>query len=271
MPELPEVETVKNELTPRVVGRRITGVTLLWEGMVREPSPAEFIARVTGRRITAINRRGKYLSFSLDNGEFMIVHLKMTGSLIVQKEGEELPQYTRAVIHLDNGTHIAFRDSRKFGVLRAVTDDKTITGKLGPEPLDDSFTQQVLAGILSRRKTPVKALLCEQEQIAGIGSMYADEALFAVKIHPGRPADQVSESETVKLHRAIREILHAAIENKGASVDTYYRPDGSRGTAHYQFKVAHRYKEPCPVCGTPVERTRIRQRGSYFCPHCQPE
>ena len=269
MPELPEVETVKNELTPYVVGRRITGVTLLWAGMVKEPSPDEFISRVTRRTITGINRRGKYLSFSLDNGEFMIVHLKMTGSLIVQNEGDELPDYTRAVIHLDNDTHIAFRDSRKFGVLRAVADDKKIIGKLGPEPLDESFTPQMLAGILLRRKTPVKALLCEQEQIAGIGSMYADEALFAVKIHPGRPADQVSESETQKLYQAIREILYAAIENKGASVDTYYRPDGSRGTAHYQFKVAHRYKEPCRVCGTPIDRVRVRQRGTYFCPKCQ--
>lgn len=271
MPELPEVETVKNELVPYVVGRRITGVTLLWEGMVKEPSVDEFRSRVTGQTITGISRRGKYLSLALSGGDTLIIHLKMTGSLIVKRNNEEPPQYTRAIIHLDNDTDVAFRDPRKFGVLRVVDDDDKIIGKLGPEPFDADFTPQVLARILEKRKTPMKALLCEQHLIAGIGSMYADEVLFAVKIHPVRPGDRVSGSEVETLYNAIREILYTAIENKGASVDTYYRPDGSKGTAHYEFKVAHRFKEPCFVCGTPIERIKVRGRGSYFCPDCQPE
>jgi len=270
MPELPEVETVKNELLPYVVGRKITDVVLLWAGMVKEPSPEEFRKRLIGQKITGITRRGKYMPFSLSGGDTMIVHLKMTGSLLVQKDSAELPPYARAVFHLDEGTVIVFRDLRKFGVLRLVKDRDTVIGKLGPEPFDEGFTPKVLGEILTKRKAPLKALLTEQTLIAGIGSMYADEALFAIGAHPMRPGNSLSLKEINKLHREIRRILSEAIENKGASVDTYYRPDGSRGTAHYQFKVAHRFKEKCYVCGTPIDRIKVRQRGSYFCPHCQP-
>ncbi|MFC1991989.1 Fpg/Nei family DNA glycosylase [Chloroflexota bacterium] len=182
-----------------------------------------------------------------------------------------MPKYTRAVIHLDNDTDIAFRDPRKFGVLRLVGDREKIIGKLGPEPFDEDFTPQVLARLLKNRKAPMKALLCEQNLIAGIGSMYADEALFATKIHPMRAGENVTQKESKLLYQEIKRILWEAIENKGASVDTYFRPDGAKGTAHYQFKVAHRFKEPCDVCGTPVERIKVRNRGSYFCPKCQPE
>lgn len=271
MPELPEVETVKNELLPHVINRKITGVTLLWEGIVKEPSVDEFCNGVTGKTISEISRRGKYLSFVLSSGDTLIIHLKMTGSLIVKPADEEPPKFTRAIIHLDNGTDISFRDPRKFGVLRLMKDRNTIIGKLGPEPFDEDFTPRVLTEILKKRKTPMKALLCEQNLIAGIGSMYADEALFATKIHPMRKGEDVSQKETKHLYREIRRILWEAIENKGASVDTYYRPDGTQGTAHYEFKVAHRFKKPCDVCGTPIERIKVRGRGSYFCPKCQPE
>ena len=270
MPELPEVETVKNELLPYVIGRRITDIVLLWAGIVKEPSPEEFRTRLIGQKITGITRRGKYLPFSLSSGDSMIVHLKMTGSLLVQQDSAEPPRFARAIFHLDNDTDIIFRDPRKFGVLRLVKDKNTIIGKLGPEPFDKDFTPKLLGEILLKRKAPMKALLCEQELIAGIGSMYADEALFATKIHPMRSGTSLTEKEIRKLHKAIRRILSTAIENKGASVDTYYRPDGSRGTAHYQFKVAHRFKGPCYTCGTPIERIKVRARGSYFCPKCQP-
>ncbi len=270
MPELPEVETVKNELTPYVVGRKITDVVFLWAGLVREPSPEEFRKRLIGQKITGISRRGKYLPFSLSGGDTLIAHLKMTGSLLVQKDSEELPLYARVVFHLDNDTRIVFRDPRKFGVLRLVKDRSTVIGKLGIEPFSDEFIPKALEEILKKRKTPIKALLCEQELIAGIGSMYADEVLFAIKIHPVTPADSLTKKDVKNLHEAILRILSEGIENKGASVNTYYRPDGSKGTAHYQFKVAHRFKEPCYVCGTPIERLKVRQRGSYFCPKCQP-
>src|SRR3990172_9910178 len=143
MPELPEVETVKNELTPYVVGRKITDVVLLWAGIVKEPAPEEFRKRLIGQKITALGRRGKYLPFSLSGGDTLIIHLKMTGSLLVQQDSAESPRFARAVFHLDNDTDIVFRDPRKFGVLRLVKDKNTIIGKLGPEPFDKNFTPKL--------------------------------------------------------------------------------------------------------------------------------
>ncbi len=271
MPELPEVETIKNELLPYVVGHRITGVTLIWEGIVKEPLVEEFRSRIIGQEITGITRRGKYLLVSLSSGDLLIIHLKMTGSLLIGQDSSEPPQYTRAIIHLDKDTNIFFRDPRKFGVMRVVQDKNSIVGKLGPEPLEVDFTPQVLAQRLARRTAPIKALLCDQSLIAGIGNMYADEALFAAKIHPLRSGDSLSQPEIERLCNVIRQILWSAISNKGASVDTYFRPDGTLGTAHFDFKVAHGRNKSCTNCGTPIERIAVRNRGTYFCPRCQPE
>jgi len=153
-----------------------------------------------------------------------------------------------------------------------VENTDAIVGKLGPEPLESNFTPQVLAQRLNNRTAPIKALLCDQKAIAGIGNMYADEALFAAKIYPLRSGKSLSPEEVERLHRAIQQLLWAAIDNKGASVENYFRPDGTLGTAHFQFQVAHRLSgKSCPVCGTPIERKPIRNRGSYFCPCCQPE
>jgi formamidopyrimidine-DNA glycosylase len=269
MPELPEVETIKNELLPHVIGRRITGITLPWEGIVRRPSLEEFRFRLVGREITALSRRGKYLIFSLGNGKTLITHLKMTGSLLVKASPSEPEKFTRAIIHLDNGSEIHFRDPRKFGVMWLVDNENTVIGKLGPEPLSTDFTPQLLAQRLKKRTAPIKALLCDQTLIAGIGNMYADEALFAAGIHPLRKGGDLSPDELERLHRAIRQILGAAIGNKGASIENYFRPDGTEGTAQFEFKVAHRRGQTCPTCGTPLQRIPIRNRGSYFCPRCQ--
>lgn len=269
MPELPEVETVKNEISPYVIGRRITGVSLLWEGIVRESSIPEFRSRLIGQEITGVSRRGKYLFFSLSNGDLLNVHLKMTGSLIIGHDSAEPPRYTRAIIHLDNDTSIFFRDPRKFGILRLAKDKISIVGKLGPEPLEAGFTPAVLARLLAKRTAPVKALLCDQNVVAGIGNMYADEALFAAGIHPLRTGGSLSQEEIKRLHQAIRHVLRAGISKQGASTDTYYRPDGTRGTAHDEFQVAHGRGKSCPRCGTPIQRIAVRNRGTYFCPKCQ--
>jgi len=272
MPELPEVETIKNELLPHIVGRQVTGVTLFWEGIVRQPSVKEFYSRLIGQRLTGLARRGKYLIFSLTSTKVLIVHLRMTGSLLVGRNSSEPPKYTRAIIHLDEGINIFFRDPRKFGVMRLVEDASIIVGKLGPEPLEAGFTPQVLAQRLANRTAPIKALLSDQTFIAGIGNMYADEALFAARIHPLRRGGSLSPEGVERLHQAIRQILWSAIGNKGASVENYFRPDGTLGTAHFQFQVAHRLGgKLCPVCGTPIERIVVRNRGTYFCPKCQPE
>ncbi|MBI3040183.1 MAG: DNA-formamidopyrimidine glycosylase [Chloroflexi bacterium] len=271
MPELPEVETVKNELSPYIIGRRIMGVTLVWEGIVKQPSVEEFRSRIIGQEITGIERRGKYLIIGLSGGDLLVIHLKMTGSLLIGQDSLEPPKYTRAIIHLDNGTNVFFRDPRKFGVMRWLKDTSSIESKLGPEPLEAGFTAQVLAERLAKRTAPIKAVLLDQKVIAGIGNMYADEALFAAKINPWRPGGSLSQQEIKRLHSVILKILRAAIENKGASVDTYFRPDGTEGTAHFEFKVAHGLGgKTCPDCGTPIERIAVRNRGTYFCPKCQP-
>jgi formamidopyrimidine-DNA glycosylase len=271
MPELPEVETIKNELLPLVVGRRITGVTLIWEGIVKEIPADEFCSRIIGQEITAITRQGKYLFFHLSNQNYLLIHLKMTGSLIVSQSPPEPVKFVRAIIHLDNGTSIYFRDPRKFGMMRLVSDTTYIRDKLGPEPLEESFTPQLLAERLANRTAPIKALLLDQKFIAGIGNMYTDEVLYAARINPWRPGGSLTRPEIKRLHREIQRILWAAIENKGASVDTYFRPDGSEGSAHYEFKVAHGLGgKTCSICGSSIEREVVRNRGTYFCPKCQP-
>lgn len=269
MPELPEVETIKNELLPHIVGQRITGVTLFWDGIVRQPSVEEFCSRLIGQKISGLSRRGKYLMFSLTTDEVLIIHLKMTGSLLLKPLSDEPDKFIRAIIHLDEETGLYFRDPRKLGVMWLVEDTDSIVGKLGPEPLEAGFTPQILAQRLHNRTAPIKALLCDQGFIAGIGNMYADEALFATKIHPLRPGGSLTEDEIDRLQNAIQQVLRSAISNKGASVDTYFRPNGKLGTAHFHFQVAHRGGQPCPTCGTPIARLPIRNRGSYFCPKCQ--
>ena len=270
MPELPEVETIKTELSPHVIGHSIKGITLLWEGIVRQPSVQEFRSRIAGQKICGLARRGKYLLVSLSRGDSLVVHLKMTGSLLLGRDSQEPPRFTRAIIHLDRGASIFFRDPRKFGLMRLVKDKASVVGKLGPEPLEAGFTDDLLQKLLARRQAPIKALLCDQNFIAGIGNMYADEALFAARIHPLRTGASLSIEETKRLHRAIRQVLQAGIGHKGASVQNYYRPDGTTGTAHFQFKVAHGRGQNCPNCGTPIERITVRGRGTYFCPRCQP-
>jgi len=272
MPELPEVETVKNELVPYVLGRRISGVTLFWDRMVRQPSAEEFRSQLVGQGILELSRRGKYMIFRLTGGEVLIIHLKMTGSLLVKPDNAEPEKYVRAILHLDSGNAIHFRDPRKFGSMWLVPNASLVIGKLGPEPLEPDFTPQVLVERLVKRNVPIKALLCDQTFVAGIGNMYADEVLFAAKIHPLQLGKSLSRKEIERLHYAIQVILKAAIEDKGASVEDYFRPDGGVGTAHFRFQVAHRLSgELCPIHGTPIERIVVRGRGTYFCPRCQPQ
>ncbi|MFC2007853.1 bifunctional DNA-formamidopyrimidine glycosylase/DNA-(apurinic or apyrimidinic site) lyase [Chloroflexota bacterium] len=270
MPELPEVETIRNELMPHIIGRQVTGVTLNWEGMVRNGSATDFCSRLTGQKITGIGRRGKYLLFNLSGGEILVIHLRMTGALLINSA---LPdeRFIRAVIHLDEGQDIYFRDPRKFGVMWLSADETAITGKLGPEPLEDGFTTEVLTRLLCDRVAPIKALLLEQALVAGIGNMYADEAIFAAGIHPLRRGGSLSRDEVARLFVVIQQVLRAAIDHQGASVRNYYRPGGELGTAHFQFNVAHCGGKPCNKCGTPIQRVVVRNRGTYFCPRCQPE
>jgi formamidopyrimidine-DNA glycosylase len=266
MPELPEVETIKNELSPRVLGHTIKDVDVFWNKMVRQPSLTEFRRCITGKTITALSRRGKYLFFHLNGDGVLVMHMKMTGSLLVNPSDD---RFSRAVFHLDDGTTVHFWDPRKFGVMWLADDESAVDAMLGPEPLNRAFTPAALAALLDDRKAPVKAVLLDQSIIAGIGNMYADEALFEARLHPLKPAGELTADEITRLHSAIRHVLRKALGKGGASVRNYIRPDGSPGTAHDEFVVAHGVGKNCPICGGPIERIVVRGRGTYICPRCQ--
>ncbi len=268
MPELPEVETIKNELSPWIVGQSFTDVSIFDRRLVSEPAVEELEHGLTGQIITDLERRGKYLILRLSGRQSLVMHLRMTGALLLNPQ--DTVRYSRASFRLSNGVQLIFKDQRRFGLIWLVENTDSIVGKLGPEPLSDDFTPNALGQMLARHRIPVKAVLLDQHLIAGIGNMYADEALFAARIHPQRRADSLSFIETRDLHRAIRRVLRSAISSKGASVDTYIRPEGQLGTAQFNFKVAHRNARPCPDCGTPIQRSVVQNRGSYFCPRCQP-
>ena len=268
MPELPEVETIKRDLETTIVGLCFTGVTLHWPRMLQNLTPEAFNRRLISQCIDGITRRGKYLIFQLSNGETLILHLRMSGSLRLDTACSYDP-YIRAIFGFDNGANLYFRDPRKFGMIWLVEDAKQVVGKLGPEPLDQDFTSDTLKSILKNHTAPIKAVLCDQTVIAGIGNMYADEALFAASIYPARKADSLSNDEIKRLHCTLDTVLKKAINSGGASISDYRRPDGKSGEAQFVFKVAHQLGKKCDKCGTPIERIPIRKRGSYFCPKCQ--
>jgi len=268
MPELPEVETIKRDLAPRIEGRSFLAITLDWPKTVQIPSSEGFSRRLVGKCIDKLDRRGKYLIFRLAGGEALILHLRMSGSLILDGQGAPDP-YCRATFLLDDGARLYFRDPRKLGRMWLVEDESMVVGRLGPEPLDPDFTVEVLRERAKKRSAPIKAVLCDQSFLAGVGNMYADEALFDAGIHPMRPASSLSMEEIARLLRAIRRVLEEAISNHGASITDYRRPNGEPGAAQFVFKVAHRGGQPCPVCATPIQRIPIRKRGTYFCPRCQ--
>jgi len=267
LPELPEVETIKNELSPHVIGRQFTQIAIYDIKLVRQPSSGKFCQKLVRQRVNSLERRGKYLMFHLSSSETLIIHLKMAGALLLNPKQPDC--HTRAIFQLDNGSQLVFSDRRRLGALWLVKNEQVIIGKLGPEPLATESTAETLAKRLQKRQAPIKAVLLDQGFIAGIGNMYADEALFTAKIHPLRKANSLSAQEIKNLYKSIRHVLRTAISNKGASVDTYKRPNGQLGTAHFNFRVAHRGGRPCPICGTSIQRLAIRNRGSYFCPNCQ--
>jgi len=267
LPELPEVETIKNELFAHVIGRKFANVTICDAKPVKQPSADDFRRGLIGKRIKGLERRGKYIIFRLSDGNALVIHLKMTGALLLNPKQPD--GYARVIFHLDNGGRLVFTDRRRLGAMWLLENEQAVVGKLGPEPLDSEFTFQTLSERLHKRQAPIKAVLLDQKFVAGIGNMYADEALFAAKIHPLRKASRLSTQEIRNLHKAIVDVLRLAIDSKGASIDTYKRPDGQLGSAHDNFRVAHRGGELCPVCRTLIQRIAVRNRGSYFCPKCQ--
>ena len=269
MPELPEVETFVRALRRPLVGRTITGARNDWSRHVAVPPVDELRARVAGRRIEAIDRRGKYLVFSLSDDETLIIHLKMTGHLSVVPAETPPDPYAHTVFELDDGRELRFRDPRKFGRVYLVHDPADVLAPLGPEPLRDEFTADELAARLARRKRVLKPLLLDQTFIAGIGNIYADEALHDARLLPTRRSDTLTAEEIVALHAAIQKVLALGIEREGASISTYVKADGEKGDMQNAVNVFRRTGQSCYVCGGPIERIVLGGRSTHFCANCQ--
>ncbi|MCA9908105.1 MAG: bifunctional DNA-formamidopyrimidine glycosylase/DNA-(apurinic or apyrimidinic site) lyase [Anaerolineae bacterium] len=271
MPELPEVETVVRGLREPLIGRSVQGIWHDWDKTIRTPPPEDFAARIAGQTFRAIDRRAKYILCRLDH-DILVVHLKMTGRLYVvgDETVHEADRWLHFRAQLDHGQQLRFSDARKFGFVALVSDLSEITAGIGPEPLEDDFTPDVLRQRLAGHKKAIKATLLDQNVLAGVGNIYADEALWQAQIHPLRAANGLGDDEITRLHAAIRQALTDGIDREGASVNWYRKPDGTTGKAQEKFAVYDRAGQPCLRCGTPVEKTRVAQRGTHYCPVCQP-
>ena len=277
MPELPEVETIVRALRQGgrdglpLPGRKIQSVRLLWERSLAEPVPAEFYRRLPGQTIRDIRRRGKYIILQLDE-DALLFHLRMSGDLRVEPgtDGGGQPveprPHDRAVLAFDDGLHLAFNDPRKFGRMWLVGQPESILKNLGPEPLDPHLTVEQLHRMLTAVHRQLKPLLLDQGFLAGLGNIYTDEALHLAKIHPLQSSDSLTLDQAGQLLFAIRQVLEEGIRRNGASIDWVYRG----GDFQNSFRVYQRTGQPCPVCGTPVARIVVGQRGTHFCPTCQP-
>lgn len=269
MPELPEVETIVRGLREPLVGRQFTSVRVGWENLVARPAVEEFKQGLVGQRILGVKRRGKYLIFALSGGGSLIVHLRMTGRLSIKNSDDELDKHDHLTFELDDGRELRFNNVRKLGRVYLVDDEDEVVGKLGPEPLDDDFAPADFAALLSRRRGKIKSLLLNQRFMAGIGNIYADEALFAARIHPERKADTLTAGEIERLYGTIRQVLAQGIQNRGTTLSDYLDAEGREGRNQEYLRVFRRTGQPCPRCGTPIERTVVGGRGTYFCPRCQ--
>lgn len=269
MPELPEVETTVRALREPLLGHTITAVSNDWPRHLATHDLDALNWQMRDQRFEAINRRAKYLVFSLSGGDTLIIHLKMSGHLAVVDADEPRHKHVHTVFSLDNGRELRFRDMRKFGRVYLVQDPETVLGGLGPEPLDDEFSPAVLRGRLNGRSRAMKPLLLDQSFIAGVGNIYADEALFYSHIHPRRTADSLTENEIGALYAAIQKVLTMGIEREGASIDLYTKPDGTRGDMQNAVAVFRRTGQPCYQCQTPIERIVMNSRSTHFCPQCQ--
>jgi len=273
MPELPEVETIRLALEPHVVGRRFERVDNNDPRLVRPFEPMAVAAELEGERVAALDRRGKYLIVRFESGRVLLIHLRMTGSLRHAAAGSLADDpHRRAVVKLDDGSDVAYRDVRRFGTWHLLEPDEVdpyLQQRLGREPLERTFTTRRLAERLEGRKAPIKAALLDQRTVAGLGNIYVDEALWRAELHPLRQAGSLDSEEIARLTKGIRESLRAGIRRQGASLRDYSTPDGGRGRMQEEFRAYGREGEPCPRCGTPIDKIRAGGRGTWYCPSCQ--
>ena len=273
MPELPEVETIRRQLAPHLEGRTFESVEIR-DHRWTLPAPPELIAaELTGAHVEALGRLGKYMIWELDGDRSLLVHLRMTGSLLMDADPES--PHTRARFELSDGHVLTYVDPRRFGtahlMLSAAARDAYLGARLGAEPFTPEFTAAYLRGQARGRSAPVKAFILDQRRIAGVGNIYADEALHRARVHPLRPAGALTLAQWSAVKVAIEEALAAGIDAKGASIDDFRHVDGARGSFQDRFLVHTRAGEPCPTCGTAIRKMVVGGRGTYVCEHCQPK
>jgi formamidopyrimidine-DNA glycosylase len=295
MPELPEVETIVADLRPHLVGRTIVRCELRFPSIVRHPEPETFIDSITGLRIEAVGRRGKFILIALGGGRLLVVHLGMSGQLRLVDPATEIANHTHAILDLDDvegglppgggapgeagsprtplGMQLRYRDPRRFGRLLLGTEDELLLSgtfpKLGPEPIDPTFDAEELFKRFRRRRAPLKAVLLDQATVAGVGNIYADESLHRAKLRPDRAAGSLSRKSVARLHASLRDSLEVAIRNRGSSVDSYRDAWGQVGNQQESLLVYGRAGEPCFTCGRPLAVVRLAGRTTVFCTRCQ--
>jgi formamidopyrimidine-DNA glycosylase len=273
VPELPEVETIRRQLAPHLEGRLLRELEVLDARWCEPAEPGALEDAVRGRRIERVWRRGKYLVLELERDVHLVMHLRMTGNLLLASDGSERP-HLRARLMLDSGESVLFVDVRRFGtgvvLLGSEARDAYFDARLGVEPLSPDFTAEALRALARGRRAPVKAFLLTQERLAGVGNIYADEALFRARIHPLRPVGTLKRAQIEALRDAVVESLEAGIDAKGATIDDFRNADGAEGRFQDQFLVYGRAEEPCVRCAAPIRKLRAAGRGTYVCEACQP-
>jgi formamidopyrimidine-DNA glycosylase len=272
MPELPEVETIRRQLAPLVEGRTLARLEILDPRWSRPRAPDELTAAIEGRRIERLGRRGKYLLWSFEQGVCLAQHLRMTGAVLCEPRPE--PAHVRVRVELRPRLRLVVVDPRRFGtgelLLGSEALEAFLAARLGLEPLDERFTAEHMRGLARGRKAPIKSLLLDQRRLAGVGNIYADEALFRAGLHPLRPAGRVSAHQHARLREALIEVLQSGIDARGASIDDFRHVDGVSGAFQDEFLVHRRAGEPCPRCGRTIVKIVVGGRGTYVCESCQP-
>jgi formamidopyrimidine-DNA glycosylase len=272
MPELPEVETIRRQLAPAVEGRRLAGFEVLDPRWCAPLAPEAFADAVLGREVERLARHGKYLDWQLGGEVHLLMHLRMTGTLLL--DPGQPPPYARLRIEFDDLKTLWFSDPRRFGTGQLVVGDaeleRFLAARLGIEPFDERFDGAFLCALAKGRRGPIKSFLLDQRNLAGVGNIYADEALFRAGVHPRRAAGSLTPKQYALLAGAVREVLAAGIDSQGASIDDFRHLDGARGSFQDRFLVHRREGEPCPRCARPIEKIVVGGRGTYLCRHCQP-
>ena len=272
MPELPEVETVVRGLRTSLIGHTFTAADVMWERSIASPDADHLPQRLTGQTVTDVTRRGKWIVIALDSGDSLLIHLRMSGRLILTQDPSCLEtRHLRVLFSFENGRRLSFIDQRKFGRIHLTADPERVLGTLGPEPLDDTFTMNKFREMLKPRRGRLKPLLLNQRFLAGLGNIYTDESLWKARLHPLRKADTLTETEIERLYAAIRSTLQAAIVSGGTTWQDqgYRQANGGRGQFAPKLIVYGQAEAPCPRCATPIQRIKVAQRGTHICPQCQ--